>query len=111
MSTRSKTETGGWARLIMNLTLARAGYPPVIIKSSAHKSWYFDALAASDQGGDLLPLLTLFSRLLKTPFREITQPETAVRLWRLAVQREEPSAYLRWLHDVQEFIGELDGSL
>ncbi len=38
---------GRVARLIMNLALMRAGYPPIVIKSS-EKKWYLDALQRAD---------------------------------------------------------------
>ncbi len=49
---------GRTARALSNLELVRAGFPPIIIKRTERQR-YLDALAHSDSGGDLAPLLDL----------------------------------------------------
>jgi fido (protein-threonine AMPylation protein) len=84
---------GRMARLVANLVLARAWYPPVIVKAGAHKLTY---LAASDTGEDVLPLLRVFSQLLKASFRQVERPETFIRQWRTLLAADQPSAFRRW---------------
>jgi Fic family protein len=88
---------GRMARLVTNLVLSRAGYPPIIVKASTHRHLYIEALAYSDRGGDILPLLGIFSGLLKSTFRQVERPEAALRMWRRMLQNRQPSAFLRWL--------------
>jgi Fic family protein len=98
---------GRMARLMMNLILARAGYPPIIIKANSHRQSYMDALADSDSGGDILPLLGIFSRLLKVTFRQVERPGAALGIWRRQLEDNQPSAFIRWRDEVEEFIATL----
>lgn len=50
---------GRTARAITTLELVRAGYPPLLIKKIKHRERYIDALAASDESGNLGPFLDL----------------------------------------------------
>jgi Fic family protein len=102
---------GRMARLVTNLVLARAGYPPIIVKASAHRQPYLEALADSDRGGDLLPLLGIFSDLLKGTFRQVERPAAALRIWRRLLENHQPSAFLRWKEDVDTFITALSEEL
>lgn len=102
---------GRMARLVTNLVLARTGYPPVIVKASVHRQPYLEALADSDRGGDLLPLLGIFSRLLKSTFREVERPTAVLRVWRRVLANRQPSAFLRWREEVDAFIATLSEEL
>jgi Fic family protein len=102
---------GRMARLVTNLVLARAGYPPIIVKASAHRQPYLEALADSDRGGDLLPLLGVFSRLLKGTFRQVENPETALGIWRKLMEDRQPSAFKRWQDESDAFISVLSEAL
>ena len=102
---------GRMARLLTNLVLARAGYPPIIVKASSHRQSYLDALAASDHGGDLLPLLTVFSALLKGTFRQVENPVAALWTWRRLMEDRQPSSFLRWKEEVDAFITTLGDDL
>jgi Fic family protein len=102
---------GRMARLLANLVLARAGYPPVIVKAAAHRIAYLDALAASDHGGDLLPLVNTFSQLLKGSFRQVEHPRATLRLWSRLLRQEQPSPFLRWQDRVDGFLAGVAGGL
>jgi len=102
---------GRMARLLANLVLARAGYPPAIIKSSADRAGYIDALAASDAGGNVLPLLTVFNGALRRTFFEVEHPEHAMRTWRRQTQSRQPIAFLRWREEVEYFLRDFGGQL
>lgn len=54
---------GRVARLLMNLIVMRAGYPPIIIKNETRKNYYL-ALNKADQG-DYETLFTLFYTEMK----------------------------------------------
>lgn len=64
---------GRTARVLANLELARHGYPPLIIRPSADRKEYYEALAASDQG-DILPLYDLFTRNIRNQARLMRKP-------------------------------------
>ncbi|MFN2468891.1 MAG: Fic family protein [Gaiellaceae bacterium] len=55
---------GRLARLLANLALSRAGYPPLILRSTSDRGQYLTALAASDEA-DILPLYDLFASVVK----------------------------------------------
>jgi hypothetical protein len=102
---------GRMARLLANLTLARAGYPPVIVKASAHRTSYLDALAESDRGGNILPLVGVFSRLVKGTFRDVRGPAQAQRMWHRLLNSWQPSVFLRWQEETRFFLSVLSDDL
>jgi len=59
---------GRGARILMNLLLTRAGFPPAVIKSDI-RSEYIDALAKGDKG-DLTEFILLIARVLKETLKE-----------------------------------------
>jgi Fic family protein len=69
---------GRTARLVMNLILLRAGYPPAII-ARAGRAQYYRTLAAADRGDDA-PLANLIGRAVErtlTLYLDATTPQTA----------------------------------
>lgn len=102
---------GRMARLLTNLVLARAGYPPIIVKASAYRQPYLEALADSDRGGDIFPLLSVFSQLLKGTFRQVEDPAAALRAWRRLMEGRQPSAFMRWQEEADAFIAALSEEL
>ncbi len=95
---------GRMARLLANLVLARAGYPPVIVKATTHKLAYLDALAASDQGGDLSDLIRIFTGLIKASLRDVERPDQLLRAWRRRLTAIEPNRSRRWSTDLDQFL-------
>lgn len=84
---------GRLARLLANLALSRAGYPPLAISSKTDRGQYLDALAASDDG-DILPLYDLFATVIKRAVKTMGKPGYArdlveERLLRTSTQRYE----------------------
>jgi Fic family protein len=75
---------GRTARLVMNLVLLRAGYPPAII-ARANRAQYYRALAAADRGQSGLPsadapLANLVGRAVERTlmlYLDATTPQTA----------------------------------
>lgn len=69
---------GRTARLIMNLILLRAGYPPAIV-TRTDRAQYYRVLAAADRGDDA-PLTNLIGRAAERTlslYLEATTPQTA----------------------------------
>jgi Fic family protein len=69
---------GRTARLVMNLVLLRAGYPPAII-ARANRAQYYRALAQADRGNDA-PIASLVGRAVErtlTLYLEATTPQHA----------------------------------
>lgn len=64
---------GRMARLLANMALAQAGYPPLIVNAQTDRGQYYDALAASDEG-DILPLYDLFVAVLGRTARVMESP-------------------------------------
>lgn len=69
---------GRTARLVLNLLLLRAGYPPAII-TRVNRAQYYRVLAAADRGNDA-PLANLVGRAVErslTLYQEATTPQAA----------------------------------
>jgi hypothetical protein len=64
---------GRMARLLANLALIQAGYPPLLLRSQSDRGEYLDALAASDDG-DILPLYDLFVSSLRRVVLTMEKP-------------------------------------
>jgi Fic family protein len=65
---------GRMARLLANLALVQAHYPPLLLRSTSDREPYLDALAASDDG-DILPLYDLFVSSLRRAVRVMERPD------------------------------------
>ena len=61
------------ARLLANLALVQSHYPPLLLRSTADREPYLDALAASDEA-DILPLYDLFVGSLRRAVRVMERP-------------------------------------
>jgi Fic family protein len=61
---------GRTARLLMNLSLLRAGYPIAVIKTE-DRSAYIDAIVARQSGGDNSPLKKLIAKCVESSLVEI----------------------------------------
>jgi Fic/DOC family protein len=64
---------GRMARLLANLALVQARYPPLLLRSGSDRGQYLDALAASDDG-DILPLYDLFVKSLRRVVKTMAKP-------------------------------------
>lgn len=64
---------GRMARLLANLALVQARYPPLLLRSGPDRGQYLDALAASDDG-DLLPLYDIFVKSLRRVVKTMEKP-------------------------------------
>lgn len=65
---------GRMARLLANLALIQSHYPPLLLRSSADRGQYLEALTASDEG-DILPLYDLFTKALRRVVKTMERPD------------------------------------
>ncbi|MDP3953191.1 Fic family protein [Microbacterium sp.] len=98
---------GRVARLLSNLVLIRAGMPPLIVSASGDKGAYITALAASDEGGDILPLARVFRDVLSRATQDLADPRFAETLFDTEVQRRRLPRAVRWKQMLDEFLSEL----
>lgn len=64
---------GRMARLLANLALIQAHFPPLLLRSGTDRGQYLDALAASDDG-DILPLYHFFVDALRRVVKLMEKP-------------------------------------
>lgn len=101
---------GRVARLLANVVLMKAGWPPLIVRKS-DRLQYLDALTHSDEGGDLLPLFDLFVKSIGRSLKELEDPKLAVRLFNEDLRKNPDKRYELWKGQVEEFIGEVRSQL
>lgn len=98
---------GRMARLLANLALIQARYPPLLLRSREDRGPYLEALAASDFG-DILPLFDLFAKSLRRVVKTMEHPsyvESKIRDELLATSSQR---YRTWLQLAQAFFVSLD---
>jgi Fic family protein len=98
-----KDGNGRVARLLANVVLLRAGWPSLIVRSS-DRLQYLDALAASDEGGDLLPLFDLFVKTIRYALNELERPDLAEKLFGIDLQRQPDQRFKVWARQLSEFL-------
>lgn len=101
---------GRMSRLMATLVLLRYGWPPLILRR-ADRAEYLTALATSDEGGDILPVLDLFVRSIRATLRHLEQPDLARRLLNEELSGNAAKRYTIWLNSLNEFIDQLRASL
>jgi Fic family protein len=118
---------GRIARLLANMVLAREYMPPLILRNKNDRSRYIDALAFSDEAGDLSRLILVFCRSLERVIDELSDPLIAeeyfkadidlrlsgeYRVWKTAVDdwTQEALVQLRLTNLTAEKVGELQPS-
>ena len=102
---------GRIARLLANLLLIRGGMPPLIVRASSDRGRYLDALGASDEGGNILPLVRVFRRVVARAAADMESPDFAARLFEAEVARRYGSYYTRWDAAYRDFMNELASRL
>lgn len=97
---------GRVARLLANVVLFRSNWPALIIPSS-DRLQYLDALSASDEAGNLLPLFDLFVKSIQRTLTELEEPNLAGRLFEADLKRDTNLRYRLWSEQLNEFLDEL----
>lgn len=87
---------GRMARLLANLALIQAGYPPLLLRSQSDRGEYLDALAASDEG-DILPLYDLFVSSLRRVVLTMEKPNYVQSKIRGDLLKTTEQRYEAWL--------------
>jgi len=95
---------GRVARLLANMALADARLPPAIVKSASQRDQYIDALAISDEGGDILPLAGLFATAVSRTMREIESERFTRRLIRARIREREGGQYGWYIKELNAFL-------
>jgi Fic family protein len=101
---------GRVARLLANIVLIRARWPPLIIRAS-DRLQYLDALSQSDEAGDILPLFDLFVKSIKRGLRELQKPDLAKRLFDADLRRQPDRRYELWCQMLTDFVNDLRSHL
>lgn len=102
---------GRVARLLANFTLGHGAYPPLIVRATSDRGRYLDALAASDEGGDITRLVRVFVRVLSRAVRDLEKPDFTLRLFEVDVQSRQLPLFQRWRGALDELLTELDARL
>ena len=97
---------GRVARLLANLVLMRASWPPLVIRET-DRLQYLDALAHSDEGSDLLPVFDLFVISIKRHLRHIEKPDLAERLFDADLQRSPGERFELWSNMVTDLLNRI----
>lgn len=98
---------GRVARLLANLVLIGEGMPPLIVRAAGDRGAYIDALAASDTGGDILPLARVFRDVLSRAVNDLGNPSLADQVFDAELATRSAPAHVRWTQLVEEFLSEL----
>lgn len=94
---------GRMARLLANIVLMRARWPPLVV-SFTDRLQYLDALAASDDGGDILPVYELFLKSVERSLKDLEDPALGKRLYQADIDRVRELRYQTWSDLITEFI-------
>ncbi|UXA16518.1 Fic family protein [Mycobacterium sp. SMC-4] len=102
---------GRTARVVVNMLMSQLGLPPVIVRHGADRGTYLDALALSDDGGDILPFAGVFVRAQKRLMRQMEKPAFLRQIFNDEVKRRGNSMYEFWLRVFSDFIESLVAGL
>ncbi|NYI42983.1 Fic family protein [Nocardioides aromaticivorans] len=102
---------GRIARLLANYTLGFGSYPPLIVKSSSDRGKYLSALSASDDAGDIVPLMQVFARALDRQLKIMEKPNFGWELFQKDLRIREDSIHKRWSTTLDRFLHEVSAHL
>jgi Fic family protein len=94
---------GRMARVLANLTLVQAAYPPLILRSDSDRGQYYDALAQSDVG-DILPLYELFSQVIRRTVRVMARSDYVREIVEDRLLTSVETTHALWLKAVERFV-------
>jgi hypothetical protein len=86
---------GRMARLLANLALIQAQFPPLLLRAGSDRGQYLDALARSDEG-DILPLYDLFAKSLRRMVCDMERPQFVERKIRSELLGTPDKRYDMW---------------
>jgi len=97
---------GRIARLLANMVLAREFMPPLILRNKNDRTRYIDALAFSDEAGDLSRLILVFCRSIERIIDELSDPIIAEEYFRADIDLRLSGEYRIWKAAVDEWTQE-----
>ncbi len=102
---------GRVARLISNMLLAREGMPPLILRHEGDRTRYIDALAQSDQAGDISRLILVFCRSIERVIAEMSDPLIAQEYFEADINLRLTGEFKYWRSFIEEWTIEARGQL
>ncbi|GAA0528112.1 hypothetical protein GCM10010172_05860 [Paractinoplanes ferrugineus] len=102
---------GRVSRLLANIVVGSQALPPLIVQNAADRTEYINALAISDQGGDLAPLIGVFLRIQKRAIADMRNPDFALKLFEDEIAERSLSVYQRWHRTLQSWLLNLGAEL
>ena len=97
---------GRIARLLANMVLAREFMPPLILRNKNDRTRYIDALAFSDEAGDLSRLILVFCRSIERIIDELSDPVIAEEYFKADIDLRLSGSYRVWKAAVDEWTQE-----
>jgi fido (protein-threonine AMPylation protein) len=98
---------GRVARLTTNVMLGQDGLPPAIVKAKSQRGQYLAALAHSDEGGDILPLVGLFLSTVERYVADLSRPKAFKKMFDDLVARRGNSYFAFYAECVSQFVKRL----
>ncbi len=102
---------GRIARLLANYVLGFGCFPPLIVRSSADRARYLDALSQSDLAGDISRLVRLFARVLRRGVSLMEKPDFAWSLFEADLRVRDADIFTRWKETTDRFFGDVAAEL
>ncbi|MBP2392160.1 Fic family protein [Aeromicrobium fastidiosum] len=102
---------GRIARLLANFVLARGGFPPLIVRSTSDRGRYIDALAHSDEAGDISQLVRVFMTALNRRVIKMENPDYAWKMFEKELQVRQQPLFMRWSAAIDQFLDEVETRL
>jgi len=98
---------GRTARILVNLLMTRFGLPPVILRHGADRATYLDALAQSDEAGDILPFAGVLLGTLKRHIGQVEKPRFIRQVFYNELRQRGNSLYDVWRTTLLSFVDTL----
>jgi Fic family protein len=97
---------GRIARLLANMVLAREFMPPLILRNKNDRARYINALAFSDEAGDLSRLILVFCRSIERVIDELSDPTIAIEYFKADIDLRLSGEYRQWKSAIDEWTNE-----
>jgi Fic family protein len=102
---------GRVARLLANFALGHGSYPALIVRATSDRARYLDALAESDEGGNIVPLVRVFVRVLSRAVGDLERPDFALRLFEADLMSRAQPMFDRWTNELNAFLNNVAARL
>lgn len=102
---------GRIARLLANYVLARGGFPPLIVRSTSDRGRYIDALAHSDEAGDISLLVRVFMTALNRRLTKMEDPDYVWEMFQKELKVRQQPLFTRWTTALGQFLEDVEARL